>query len=1013
MPLKFGSNSVDCVVFNNNTVNTVTYNGTEVFSSSALDPFAYTLLSDGTYEVRANNTDAIDSHLTIPSTYKNTAVTAIAENGFKNLPITSLDIPNSIKTIGSGAFEDCSLCSITFGTGVETISEYAFHHCKNITSLTIPKSVKLIDDEAFASCTMLQNVIFEAGGSVYIDYAAFGSCPLLQTVTMNDSVKTVYDQVFEYCTALTNVTLSNQLTDLSYEMFYGCTSLQTITIPNSVKTISDECFYNCTGLTSINIPGNVTHIYGSAFYKCTSLTSITLNEGLKYLDGIGGCPITSINIPSTVETISAYAFSGCTKLQSCTFASNSALKTIGDGAFEQCSKLLESAVFTGYIFTIPDSVTSIGKGIFRNCKSAEFMYLDIPFLGPNATTGSNLGYLFSTNADLSSVPSSDPNRIAIRGGIICADAFANTYVTTLVLGENVTLNEFSLRDASYISDLTIPSLSTYTIAYYYAGYTNGYQNQLSVNFRQSDLTSTSIYNKGIKALRKVTVLKGTIATNAFAGCNLLTHITINGSSGNNSFYNCEKLTTFRSNGGYLASNALKGITTLTSVTLGDGFLGTLNNAFEGCTGITQITIPETLISLGDYTFKNCTKLSNIYCDNNDSSSHSFTTIGVGVFDGCTSLGHIELPATLTACSSTLPQGVQVAVMYYGGSIDDWCSINFEASLFTSSAAFYIEDSFVKNVTINTDVKKYALMSLNQITTVNIGDDCTYIGQYAFAYSSVTTVTGCSRLEQVSSYAFLECTSLTSFAFKPALTTLEEDAFSNCIKLDISTGLYDTSISHLPSYCFYINGTKYPASQVTGRTNIALPVTLRTFKGPVFSKIGTSQVAFNDGYSWDVSYYDGSQDVSGTYKPSQLTGELGLKLIANSYSKGTALVTEDPDDPDYHDPDVVVDSEGNTIQVGVTVYHNAPGYNAAGRQFGSLKVTCYYATTSALNYQHLESTQVTIYAAPTTVQFRFDNSSTYYFLQIVAEHYTPTGAVIGRTQIQERNEAYEEPASSTT
>jgi len=65
--------------------------------------------------------------LVIPDTIEGYPVTAIAGSAFYRTNMSSITIPDSVKTIGSRAFEQCfSLSSVTIGVGVKTIGMYAF-----------------------------------------------------------------------------------------------------------------------------------------------------------------------------------------------------------------------------------------------------------------------------------------------------------------------------------------------------------------------------------------------------------------------------------------------------------------------------------------------------------------------------------------------------------------------------------------------------------------------------------------------------------------------------------------------------------------------------------------------------------------------------------------------------------------------------------------------------------------------------------------------------------------------
>ena len=72
---------------------------------------------------------------------------------------TSITIPSSVTSIGSGAFQDCTaLTSVTIPSGVTSIGSLAFNGCTALTSITIPSSVTSIVSGAFQGCTNLTDI---------------------------------------------------------------------------------------------------------------------------------------------------------------------------------------------------------------------------------------------------------------------------------------------------------------------------------------------------------------------------------------------------------------------------------------------------------------------------------------------------------------------------------------------------------------------------------------------------------------------------------------------------------------------------------------------------------------------------------------------------------------------------------------------------------------------------------------------------------------------------------------
>ena len=173
---------------------------------------------------------------------------SLFENG--QTTITSVVIPDSVKTIGDYAFIRCTaLTSVTLGSGVEHIGNCAFECCNQITSISIPASVKSYGSYAFAYCTGLESVTFE-NGLTCIGYSLFEGCSGLTSITIPDSVATIDDYAFSKCINLSSVTMGNGVTSIDAWAFYNCTALKTIMIPDSVTSINFYAFYKCTNLSS-------------------------------------------------------------------------------------------------------------------------------------------------------------------------------------------------------------------------------------------------------------------------------------------------------------------------------------------------------------------------------------------------------------------------------------------------------------------------------------------------------------------------------------------------------------------------------------------------------------------------------------------------------------------------------------------------------------------------------------------------------------------------------------------
>lgn len=661
----------------------------ELWARFSATPLVFDLVGSSAYSVRAANT-SISGNIEIPQTYNGKPVVVIQNSAFKDCSsLTSILIPNSIKSIGINAFENCSnITEITIPEGVTLIGNNTFKGCVKLASASFSTSIESFGANAFAGCTSLTSIVLpkniqEIGANAFANCSklaaieVFGDTPAtLKTVVFPSSVSKIYVKPSlvatykaawaEYKDKIVGFTEYS----ITYNLDGGTNSTKNISsftkidVPiklyDPTKENADFLGWYATSdfsgekVTEITTVSNVT-LYARWDRKMT--ITYVLNGGVN-LSNL--TTITDSMLPYKLNnaTRTGYSFIGWFRDVNLTQEITS-IDNFGDitiyAAWEEINQYLRFTLNSdGASYSVSASSTDIagdvkipayyngfpvtvlpGENAFRDCSKLTALY--IPITVTTITVDNQYWNLFrgcSTSLVLYCGAESKPSGWS---------NYWNSCVTnTLSVVWGVADFPQQKSDWKYVEkiDGTIRVLK-------YLGSTTG----VTIPSTLSDKIVSEIDQNCFKnnsTIISVTIPNSvtSIANGALSGCSSLEALTtpfVGGSASSNTFlgyiFGAPSIADMSSNPSNYVPNSLQTII----VTCGSSIP---SYAFYNCSGLTSITIPNDVISIGECAFWGCSGLTSITIPS------SVTSIGSSAFQHCRSMTKIYIPSSVTTISAS-------------------------------------------------------------------------------------------------------------------------------------------------------------------------------------------------------------------------------------------------------------------------------------------------------------------------------------------------------------------------
>ncbi len=585
----------------------------------------------------------------------------------------------------------------------------------------------------------------------------------------------------------------------------------------SGKFYFDECYSFVSYpkyVEKIVIPDSVTSIGNYAFYNCTSLTSITIPDSVTYIGyyAFYNCTsLTSITIPDGVGEIQSHTFHGCKSLTSVKIGSG--VKRIEAYAFYGCSSLN---------LTIPDNVVILENNAL-SAASMDTLTLGkgITEIDVSALEGSCERLVVTSNIS-----------IAYHNGIIDTGIKIleiEKDVTDTNIGwdvdslENINVSEentvyssidgvlfnkdktelirypASRKDTSYTVPDSVKAIGNRAFAGIYTGTLTGIWAD-----RISPYLTTIILPKDLTS----------IGTFAFHGCTSLTSITIPDGVGeiqSHTFHGCKSLTSVKIGSGVkrIEAYAFYGCSSL-NLTIPDNVVILENNALSGAS-MNTLTLGKGIRQIGSYALSNaCERLiltgniADVYSD----SAYNIKTLeiekDVTDINGnlfCNSLENINVSEENTVYSSIdgvlLNKDKTELIEYPNGRTDT--SYTVPDSVKSIGGGAFAGFYYYSNYT-------------SYLTTVTLPKGLTSIGDNAFSNCvSLTSITIPDSVTNIGSWAFCKCTSLTDITIPDSVISIAREAFAQCENLNsVTLGKGLTYIDYDAFYsCPFLNSVTIP------------------------------------------------------------------------------------------------------------------------------------------------------------------------------------------------------------
>ena len=752
----------------------------------------------------------------------------------KETRIKTVKLPSTIRFIEPYAFYMCvGLESINIPEGITYMGDYLFFACRKITSIHLPEEIDSIGGGAFADCTRLEEINIP-GKCRKINIDAFLGCKNLAKLTIEDSEEPLqftytvgisiyyephYDEdgerhargQFADCKISDlyvgrNLLLPKpQYSSVDQKKWQSCFPfercseyrsdfkyvhsgpiLNNLEFGDEVTEIPDSIFSGYSGM------GMNAGVYGP-LYNGSINNKIVLPRKLKKIGNYAFPPLinTELVLPETLDSIGTYAFGSIPYVTRISIPSS--LKKISDNAFYGCGDLEE--------LIIPEALSEIGINAFGRNRFPRFVrsYASTP---PSLANN-----IFENSAIYVPAGTGNVYRKQWKGLIIdSADEIVTVNVKksgtlySRLLAQDIQISDVcrlklkgTLNDDDWAIVGTMSNLYEWDLS------------ELNTEELPNELleANTSLINISLP-----TTLTS-IRESLFVKCNhLIGSIDIPA--------NCQ-----------VGDSAFVG-TRIDKISIsGSAKIG--NYAFSSCPQIQEVHAEGNEVSIGHKAFSQSFIKKVILGNGVEVADSAFFNENAGAGDsfvdtiyiengvksiGKNNFGHVKKQVFLGDVGHIGYNAFSGADSIYASDITTWCTLPFsDASNVTSH--LYIGNEEVHDIVIPTEVKeirKYLFYNCASLTSINLHDGITQVGDSAFMNCPQLVVVNLpSSLNEIKNGLLSGCSNLKQIVLPSSLVSIGDGAFNETGLTSIQLPTTMKSIGNRAFYGTNITAVQMPKS----------------------------------------------------------------------------------------------------------------------------------------------------------------------------------------------------------